>query len=70
MCRGGPSRTLRQIKIRDILTNAIQKASFSIRRKHGGELSDGKKAGEIIAYNQKRKTPAYKRWDYKPPRNL
>ena len=55
MCKGGPSRIMRHNGIRDILLKAIRGAGFTIGFEHSGDLPDGRKPGDINAYNWKQR---------------
>ena len=51
MCKGGPSRTWRHSSIRDLVAKAIENVGFRVQKEHSGNLSDGRKPGDVIVYN-------------------
>ena len=53
MCIGGASCTLRHNEVRSTLAKALGNAGFETGYEHGGGLNDGRKPGDIIAYNWK-----------------
>ena len=51
MCEGGASRILRHNEVRAVLGKALTDLGYTIGFEHGGGLLDGRKPGDIIAYN-------------------
>ena len=51
MCEGGASRILRHNEVRAVFGKALTDLGYTIEYEHGGGLLDGRKPGDIIAYN-------------------
>ena len=53
MCIGGASCILLHNEVRSTLAKALGNAGYETGYEHRGELNDGRKPGDIIAYNWK-----------------